>query len=75
MCAARGVDRECCVMVAKTGCVIDGNVCMSQRKKMKTVTAPEKKHVFHHENIAYLMKVKATIVLLKIKHLICLSKL
>ena len=27
---------------------------MSQRKIMKTVIAPEKKHVFHHENIAYL---------------------
>ena len=42
MCAARGVDRECCAMVGKTGCVIDGNICMSQRKIMKTVIAPEK---------------------------------
>ena len=53
MCAAKGVDRQCFVMVAKTGCVTDGNICTSQRKIMKTVIAPEK-HVFHHENIAYL---------------------
>ena len=54
-CAPRGVDRERCVMVVKTGCVIDGKICMSQRKIMKTVIAPEKKkHVFHYENIAYL---------------------
>ena len=40
-------------MVVKTGCVIDGKVCMSQRKIMKTVIAV-KKNTFHHENIAYL---------------------
>ena len=44
MWAATGVDRECCVMVAKAGFVIDGKICMSSRKKiMKTVTAAEKK--------------------------------
>ena len=44
MCAARGVDRdqECCVMVSKIGCVIDGKICMSQKKIMKTVTAAKK---------------------------------
>ena len=41
-CAARGVERERCVMVVKTGCVMDGKICMSQRKIMKTVIAPEK---------------------------------
>ena len=56
MCAAKGVDRECCVMVAKTGCVIDGKICMSLKKIMKTVTAAEKKHTFYHLNIAYLNK-------------------
>ena len=56
MCAAKGVDRECCVMVAKTGCVIDGKICMSLKKIMKTVTAAEKKHTFYHVNIAYLNK-------------------
>ena len=38
-----------------------------------------KKNIFHHENIAHLnrlvMAVKATIIVLKIKHLICLCKL
>ena len=56
MCAATGVDRECCVMVAKTGC-IDGKICISQKKIMKTLTAAgQKKHAFYHENIAYLKK-------------------
>ena len=55
MCAAGGVDRKCCVMVAKTGCVIDRKICMSQKKIMKTVTAAEK-NAFYHENIAYLNK-------------------
>ena len=42
-------------MVVKTGSVIDGKICMSQRKVMKTVIAPEKNvHGFHRENIAYL---------------------
>ena len=37
-------------MVLKTGCVIDGKMCMSQRKIMKTVIALEKKtHVFHRD--------------------------
>ena len=40
-------------MVSKTGCAIDGEVCVSQRQIMKTVGAPVKKHVFHYENIAY----------------------
>ena len=44
MCTARGVDRECCVMVAKTGYVIDGKICMSGKKIMKNVTAAEKKN-------------------------------
>ena len=39
MCAAKGVDHECCVVVRKTGCVIDRKICMSQRKIMKTVIA------------------------------------
>ena len=56
MCAARGVDRECCVMVAKTGCVIDGKICMSRKKIMKTVTTAKKKRAFYHDNIAYLNK-------------------
>ena len=30
-------------MVVKAGCVTDGKICMSQRKVMKTVIAPEKK--------------------------------
>ena len=56
MCAARDVDRECCVMVLKTGCVIDGKICMSRKKIMKTVTTAIKKHAFYHDNIAYLNK-------------------
>ena len=40
-------------MVLKTGCVIDGKICLSQRKIMKTVIALEENHAFHHENIAY----------------------
>ena len=40
-------------MVLKIGCVIDGKMCMSQRKVMKTVITLEKKNVFRHENIAY----------------------
>ena len=28
-------------MVVKTGCAIDGKICMSQRKIMKTVIASE----------------------------------
>ena len=43
-----------CVMVLKTGCVVVGKICLSQRKIMKTLIALEKKHVFHYENIAYL---------------------
>ena len=39
---AKGVDHECCVVVAKTGCVIDGKICMSQRKIVKSVIAVEK---------------------------------
>ena len=56
MCAARGVDRECCVMVAKTRCVIDGKICMSRKKIMKTVTTAKKNHAFYHDNIVYLNK-------------------
>ena len=41
-------------MVLKTGCQIDGKICMSPRKMTKTVIGLEKKkHVFHHENNAY----------------------
>ena len=40
-------------MFLKAGCVIDGKICMSERKIMKTVIVLEKRnHVFHHENIA-----------------------
>ena len=54
-CAAKGVDHdhERCVVALKTGCVIDGKICMFQRKIMKTVIALKQKRVFHHENIAY----------------------
>ena len=45
MCAAAGVDRECCVMVAKTGCEIDGKICMSLKKIMKTLTAAKQKNM------------------------------
>ena len=45
MCAAGGDDRECCVMVTKTGCVIDGKISMSLKKIMKTVTAAEEKNM------------------------------
>ena len=56
-------------MIVKTGCVIDEKICMSQRKMVKTVIAlGKKKHVFHHENIAYLNR-------LKIKEMVCLCKL
>ena len=42
-------------MVVKTACVIDGKIRMTQIKTMKTVIARAlKKHVFYHENIAYL---------------------
>ena len=43
-------------MVVKTACVMDGKICMTQIKIMKTVIARAlKKHVFYHENIiAYL---------------------
>ena len=40
-------------MVLKTGCVKDGKICVSQIKIMKTVIPLEKKHIFHHGNIAY----------------------
>ena len=33
------------VMVVKTGCVTEGKICMSQRKIMKTVIAPEETSV------------------------------
>ena len=43
---SRGVDHEHCVVVQKTGCVIDGKMCMSQRKIMKTVITLEKKNMY-----------------------------
>ena len=52
-CDGKGVDYERCVVVLKTGCVMDGKMCMSQRKIMKSVIALKKKNVFHHGNIAY----------------------
>ena len=53
MCAAKGIDYERYVVVLKTGCVIDGKICMSQKKIMKTVIALEQNHAFRHENITY----------------------
>ena len=42
-----GVNHECCVVALKVGCVIDGKICMSQRKIMKTVIiAVEKKNMY-----------------------------
>ena len=43
-------------MVLKAECVIDGKICMFQRKIMKTVIAPKKKNKKkqHDKNIAYL---------------------
>ena len=38
-----------CVGVLKTGCVVDGKICMSQRKIMKTLIALEK-------NVYFIMK-------------------
>ena len=52
-CAVKCVDHEHCVAVSKTGCAIDGEICVSQRQIMKTVGALVKKHVFHYENIAH----------------------
>ena len=49
MCAARGVDRECCVMVAKTGCVMDGKIYMSQKKIINCNRSGEK-------NMHFIMK-------------------
>ena len=43
---------EGCAVVLKTGCVVHGKICMSQRKIMKTVISLEEKHVFQRENIA-----------------------
>ena len=37
-------------MVVKTECAIDGKICMSERKIMKSVIALEK-NVFHHETL------------------------
>ena len=39
-------------MVLKTRCVVEGKICVSERKIMKTVL-PLEKNIFHHENIAY----------------------
>ena len=50
MFAAKGVDHERYVVALKTGCAINGKICMPQRKIMKSVIALEKKKVvFHHE--------------------------
>ena len=51
-CAVKCVDHERCVAVSKTGCAIDGEICVSLRQIMKSVGALVKKHVFHYENIA-----------------------
>ena len=40
---AKGVDHERCLGVLKTGCLLDGKICLSQRK-MKTVIALEEEH-------------------------------
>ena len=40
-------------MVLKTGCAIDGEICLSPGQIKKTVGVLVKDHVFHHENIAY----------------------
>ena len=32
MCAGKGVDHEHCVVVLKTGCVVDGKISMSQKR-------------------------------------------
>ena len=46
-CAAKGVDRDRALCSGYiTGCVIDGKICMPQRKIMKTVIALEKKMYF-----------------------------
>ena len=40
-------------MFLKMRCIINGKICMSQRYIMKTVIVLGKKHVFHHEIVAY----------------------
>ena len=41
MCAAKGFNHERCVVVLKSGCVIDKKIYMSQKKFMKTVITLE----------------------------------
>ena len=43
-------------MVLKTGCVVDGKICMSQRKYQENCNRTGKKDVSHHKNIAYQKK-------------------
>ena len=40
---SNGVGQERCLVVLKAGCVIDGKICMSQRKIVKSEIAPGKK--------------------------------
>ena len=66
MCAAKGVDHECCVMVVKTGFVIDG-------KDHENCSRNRKKNIYFIVKTLLIctdpwMKVEATIIVLKIKH-------
>ena len=56
------------MVVPETGSVIDGKICLSQRKIMKTVIAPEEKHVFHHERCPYLMNIDPSLLVCGTAH-------
>ena len=43
----------CDMWLNKITYLLDGKICMAQRKIRKTVILQEENNAFHHENIAY----------------------